>query len=73
MRCCWFSWRVVADRQLAVAHVTDAVAVKVGLVWVDGIGAIVLWASAPIKLYVRITETITVCVGTYVAEIRKSV
>ncbi len=63
----------VADRQFAVARVTDAISVKVGLVWVDGIGAVVLWARTPIKPYVRIAETVTVCVGTRVAVIHKSI
>ena len=68
----------MADRQFAVALVTDAVGVKVGLVRIDGIGAVVDWASAyqisrMIVSKFWIAEIVTVCVSAGVAVIRESV
>jgi hypothetical protein len=68
----------MADGQLAVAYVADPVTVKVGLVRVERIRAIVYWAGARresccIGFKSWVAKTVTVRVGTRVAEIRKCV
>ena len=68
----------MTDRQPSIALIADPVAVKVGLVWVGGIGAIVDWASAyqsskNIVSKFWIAKSVLVRVGTCVADIREAV